>query len=260
MLDQPLVARLQSKSVKESIIASISRDFNLMPVLAEAYFKQMSQYFLAHAELELKVGQMQYLAVDEMEPPGKPIALCKKTPVKLTLHDPDEDLAVYKRSGLHGLRQHKIERITNEAIEQGGVLSYEDVAFCLSCSVVTIKRDMSLMRKRGIILPSRGWRHQMGRGQTHKTQILELYFKGFQFSEIEHRAHHSEAAVKRYIQDFARVVLLHQKGFSTDQIRISTGFSHRLIGEYVKLFKIHKGSTQLKRIIQGPAKRGRRTR
>ena len=68
------------------------------------------------------------------------------------------------------------------------------LAFCLTCSVVTIKRDMSRMRKRGVILPSRGWRHQMGRGQTHKTQILELYLKGYQFSEIEHKAHHSETA------------------------------------------------------------------
>jgi hypothetical protein len=257
MLDQPLTARLQSKSVKQSIIASIARDFNLTPILAEAYFSQISDYFLQHAELELGAGQCHYLAVDENEPAGKPIALCKKISVKLTLHNPEEDLPVYKKAGLHGLRQHKIVRITNEAIDQGGVLSYEDIAFILTCSVVTIKRDMSSMRKRGIILPSRGWRHEMGRGQTHKTQILELYLSGHQFSEIERRTKHSETAIKRYLQDFARVVLLHQKGFSIDQVRISTGFSHRLIGEYLKLLKSHAKSRELKRILQSPKKRGR---
>jgi hypothetical protein len=257
MLDQPLTARLQSKSVKQSIIASIARDFNLTPILAEAYFSQISDYFLQHAEVQLGAGQCHYLAVDENEPAGKPIALCKKVSVKLSLHNPEEDLPVYKKAGLHGLRQHKIVRITNEAVDQGGVLSYEDIAFILTCSVVTIKRDMSSMRKRGIILPSRGWRHEMGRGQTHKTQILDLYLSGHQFSEIERRTKHSESAIKRYIQDFARVALLQKKGFTVDQVRISTGFSHRLIGEYLKLLKAHAGSPELKRMLQSPKKRGR---
>lgn len=259
MLDQPLSSRLQSKSVKQSIVSSIARDFNLTPILAEAYFSQISDYFLQHAEVQLGAGQCHYLAVDENEPAGKPIALCKKTSVKLTLHNPEEDITVYKKSGLHGLRQHKIVRITNEAIDQGGVLSYEDIAFILTCSVVTIKRDMSFMRKRGIILPSRGWRHELGRGQTHKTQILDLYLSGHLFSDIERRTRHSETAIQRYIQDFARVALLHKKGFTIDQIRISTGFSHRLIDEYLKLLKAHATSQQLKRILQTPKKGGRST-
>lgn len=255
MLDQALSDRLRSKSIKQSIISSIARDFNLTPILAEAYFNQISDYFLRHAEVSLSSGQLHYLAVDENEPAGKPIALCKKVSVTVTLHKPEEDLPVYKKSGLRGLRHHKIIRITNEAIDQAGVLSYEDIAFMLTCSVVTIKRDMSQMRKKGIILPSRGWRHEMGRGQTHKTQILDLFLSGYQFSDIERRTKHSETAIKRYIQDFARVALLHTKGFSIDQIRISTGFSHRLIGEYLKLFTQHAGSRELKRILQSPKKK-----
>jgi hypothetical protein len=115
---------------------------------------------------------------------------------------------------------------------------------------------MSHMRKNGIVLPTRGWRHEMGRGQTHKTQILDLYLSGYLFSDIERRTKHSETAIKRYIQDFARVVLLHKKRFSVDQIRISTGFSHRLIGEYLKLLKQHASSAQLKRMLQNPKKKG----
>lgn len=254
-LDQSLSQRLQSKTVKQSIITSIAKDFNLTPILAEAYFTQISDYFLCHAELTLSTGQLQYLAVEENEPAGKPIALCRKVPVRLTVHNAEEDLAVYKKSGLRGLREHKVIRVTNEAIDQGGVLSYEDIAFVLTCSVVTIKRDMSRMRKRGIILPSRGWRQEMGRGQTHKTQILDLYLRGYQFTAIQQKTHHSETAIKRYIQDFARIVLLHTKGFSVDQIRISTGFSHRLIGEYLKLYQQHAKSRELKRILQTPKKR-----
>jgi Protein of unknown function (DUF1670) len=250
MVDKQLSDRLTSKTVKQSIILNISKDFNLTPLLAEAYFNQIKNYFLDHADVDISAGQFHYLAIDENEPAGKPIALCKKVSVKLTLHNPEEDIMVYKKSGLHGLRQHKILRITNEAIEQGAVLSYEDVAFILTSSVITIKRDMSFMRKKGVVIPSRGWRHEVGRGQTHKTQILDLYLSGYQFSDIERRTHHSEGAIKRYIQDFAKVVLLNKKGFSVDQIRIATGFSHRLIGEYLKLFNQHPHSAHLKRILQ----------
>jgi hypothetical protein len=227
MVDKQLSDRLTSKTVRQSIISSISKDFNLIPILAEAYFNQIKDYFLGQSNIDIAPGQFHYLAIDENEPAGKPVALCRKVSVKLTLHNPEEDIDVYKKSGLHGLRQHKIIRITNEAVEQGGVLSYEDIAFILTSSVVTIKRDMSFMKRKGIVIPSRGWRHEVGRGQTHKTQILDLYLSGYQFSNIERRTHHSEGAIKRYIQDFAKVVLLKNKGFSVDQIRIATGFSHR---------------------------------
>jgi hypothetical protein len=257
MLDHSMFDRLKSKSIKQSIITNIARDFNLTPILAEAYFNQISDYFLRHAEVSLSSGQLHYLAVDQNEPAGKPIALCKKVSVTLTMHKPEEDLPVYRKAGLYGLRHHKIIRITNEAIEQGGVLSYEDVASILTTSVVTIKRDMSYMRRKGIILPSRGWRHEMGRGQTHKTQILDLYLSGHQFSDIERRTHHSETAIKRYIQDFARVLLPHKKRFTLDQIRIATGFSHRLIGEYLKLLSKHATSIQVRRLLQTPKKKRR---
>ena len=82
-LDQQLSKRLESKTVRQSIIASLARDFNLTPILAEAYFTQVSNYFLRHVELNLSSGQLQYLAVDEREPASKPIALCQKVPVRL---------------------------------------------------------------------------------------------------------------------------------------------------------------------------------
>lgn len=238
-MDSNLYKRLHSKSVKNAIINNISHDFNLTPILAEAYFNQIKNYFLEHADIDLASGQMQYLAVDDREPAGKPVTLCKKVSVRLTVHNVDEDLEVYKKAGLTGLRHHRLLRITKEAIEQGALLSYEDIAFILTTSVITIKRDIAALRRSGRTIPSRGWRHDMGRGSTHKTHILDMYLSGYQFSEIENRTHHSESAVKRYIQDFYKIILLHIKGFSVDQIRITSGFSNRLIGEYIELFKTY---------------------
>jgi hypothetical protein len=118
-MDIQLVARLQSKSVKNSIINNIAKDFNLTPILAEAYFTQIKDYFLKHADVQLASGQIHYLAISDNEPAGRPVALCKKISVSLTLHNPDEDLPVYKKHGLRGLRQHRLLRVTKEAIEQG---------------------------------------------------------------------------------------------------------------------------------------------
>lgn len=236
-MDNSLSKRLASKSVKNAIINNIARDFNLTPILAEAYFNQIKDYFTEHADLQLSSGKIHYLAIDDREPAGKPVSLCRKRSVILTLHDAEADLETYKESGLSGLRQKRLLRITKEAIEQGALLSYEDIAFLLTTSVITVKRDIAFMRRQGLTIPSRGWRHDMGRGTTHKTQILELYFSGFQFSEIEKKTHHSETAVKRYLQDFAKIILLHSKEFSVDQIRIATGFSNRLIGEYIKIYQ-----------------------
>jgi hypothetical protein len=259
-MDKSLSERLLAKSVKNAIVNNIARDFNLTPILAEAYFNQIKNYFLAHTDLNLSSGQMHYLAIDDREPAGKPVSLCKKVSVHLTIHHPDEDLQAYKQSGLSGLRHHRLLRITKEAIEQGALLSYEDIAFILTTSVITIKRDMAYLRRAGKTIPSRGWRHDMGRGSSHKTQILDMYLSGYQFSEIEKRTHHSETAVKRYIQDFARIILLHHKRFTVDQIRIATGFSNRLIGEYTKLYTKHQQSanTRLQAIFATNKKNRRR--
>jgi hypothetical protein len=75
-MDHNLSKRLHSKSVKNAIVNNISHDFNLTPILAEAYFYQIKTYFLEHADIELSAGQMQYLAVDDREPAGKPVTLC----------------------------------------------------------------------------------------------------------------------------------------------------------------------------------------
>ncbi len=47
------IKRLESKTAKEAIIQKIASDFNLMPIIAEAYYKQISSYFDQHANIQL---------------------------------------------------------------------------------------------------------------------------------------------------------------------------------------------------------------
>ena len=88
------INRLESKNARAAIIQKISADFNLMPLVAEAYYKQISTYFAQHADVQLTSGQICYEAVAAEEPAGKHIALAKKVSCRLTLNDTQADLEV----------------------------------------------------------------------------------------------------------------------------------------------------------------------
>ena len=99
------INRLESKNARAAIIQKISADFNLMPLVAEAYYKQISTYFVQHADVQLTSGQICYEAVAAEEPAGKHIALAKKVSCRLKLNDIDTDLEVLADYGLAGLRR-----------------------------------------------------------------------------------------------------------------------------------------------------------
>jgi hypothetical protein len=106
----------------------------------------------------------------------------------------------------------------------------------LTTSPATVRRDARALRRAGKIVMTRGWKHDMGPGTSHKAQIVDLYLKGYQFTDIELKTNHSETSVRRYLNDFIQVVALHHQRFSNAQIRQVTGFSERLIVEYLDLF------------------------
>ncbi|MCK4597810.1 DUF1670 domain-containing protein [bacterium] len=231
------IKRLQSKNVKSAIIQRIAQDFNLTPIIAEAYFRQISAYFNEHLNIKLRSGQIAYEAVAADEPPNKHIALARKITVTLTLNDLGSDLQVLATSGLAGLRRHRLLRLSKEAYDQGAVLCYEDLAVMLTTSPATVKRDIRALRKKGYFVITRGWKQDMGPGLSHKTQIIDLYLKGYQFTEIEHKTNHSETSVLRYLRQFTQIIGLCNQNFSPGQIRVVTGFSDKLITEYIELFK-----------------------
>ena len=101
-MESQLAKRLKSKSVKSAIIGQISEAFNLTPLLAEAYFNQIKGYFLEHTDISLESGQLHYLAIDDREPAGKPVDLCRKVSVRLTVHNPEVDIERLYRDILAG--------------------------------------------------------------------------------------------------------------------------------------------------------------
>lgn len=240
------IKRLESKNAKNAIIQKLATDFNLTPIIAEAYYSQVSHYFEEHSNVKLSSGEISYEAVSAEEPAGKHIRLTRKVTLVLKLMDINTDFDVLANYGLAGLRRHRLERITRQAYDQNALLSYEDISMILTTSPATIKRDVALLKKQGKFIMTRGAKLDMGPGISHKTSIIELYFKGYTFTEIETKTNHSELSVKRYLADFIQIALLIKQNFNHNQIRLIAQKSDRLVREYASLYQYYSEQNNLR--------------
>ena len=233
-MNQQAINRLQLKNPAEAIIERIEHDFNLAPLVARTLIEQMRSYFESYYQLKHDTGQLTYLAISTDSPAGQKLAECRRVAIKLSLHQPDDLVALGR--GVAALRQGRIQRLTEEAYEQKALLTHEDLACLLSSSLATIKRDVRQLRDQGVNVPTRGQVKDIGKGVSHKTQIVQDYLAGYTFSEIEWRRRHSVGSIRRYCQDFARVVRLAQKRFALADIRRTSGLSEGLISQYLLLY------------------------
>jgi hypothetical protein len=99
----------------------------------------------------------------------------------------------------------------------------------------TIRADIAALEAQGNRVVTRGKLRGVGRGQTHKAAIVELYLKRYTYTEIMRRTRHSAYAIKRYVRTFGRVMMLAGKGLSTPEIAYAVGISERLAEEYLGL-------------------------
>ncbi len=98
------------------------------------------------------------------------------------------------------------------------------VAEVLAVAVRTIKRDFAYLHEQGHFLPSRGYRQGIGRGQSHKVQIIEQWLSHATYDQIMERTRHSLNAIRRYIQSFVRIVELDQQEMSPDSNPLCSPF------------------------------------
>ena len=234
------VLRLKSKEARAAIVQKLGTDFNLAPIIAEAYYQQVSHYFQEHANVTLSSGEIVYEAVAAEEPAGKHIRLTRKVSVRLKLLDFGEDLEALATNGLAGVRRHRLARLSRQAYDPGALLSYEDLAMLLTTSPSTVKRDAYTLRHQGQFIMTRGTQKDMGPGLSHKTIILDLYFNGYTFTDIEQKTNHSQTSVKRYLADFLQVATLYRQDFSPSQILTIAQKSDRLVREYIQLYDTYQ--------------------
>jgi predicted transcriptional regulator len=202
--------------------------------LVEHYYRYTDNSFLKH-------GQMVWLSVPINEYPakGKSMAHTKLSPVVLDIVT-DDDIEDMK-SPLHHreVRLKKVERWTQQAFDQGGLLSQLDLAVLLTVNESTasqyVREYHSLFGK---LLPTRGNIQLIGSGQTHKKEIITLYLKGYLVPTICQRTHHSKESVERYIRDFEAVKLLSTKFDDPETISRLLRLSPSVVKQYIDLLPL----------------------
>jgi Transcriptional regulators of sugar metabolism len=185
----------------------------------------------------VRPGQVRLVVTSLKAPFGPPLADTDKVEVTLTVDAGAEDVEVKAQQGAGGLRRGQILRLTEEALEQGGVVTQEDLARALGVDVRTIRRAVRVLKEEGHLVQTRGVVKGVGRGQTHKVRVIELWLDREGYDKIARWMHHSPQAIKRYVSTFLRVVALHRQGMSVEEIAFLTQSSVRLVKEYLKVYE-----------------------
>jgi hypothetical protein len=229
-LDQVFVTR-----VREGLGCS-SFEAQALTVLAkEVYFPWLSQ------PEAIQAGQLVMTAVSASEPGHKVLSKCKMVPVVLTLHAGEEDhqyRLAHRPHGTVALRRRQIERMAQEALDQGALLTAEDLAFRIfNCGLRTISRDLQALANQDTVVPLRSQQKDVGRALTHRVQAVELYLKRCTFTQIRQRIHHSLSAIANYIVTFTVVVVHTRDGHAVDEIAFLMQTSPALVRQYQALYE-----------------------
>lgn len=264
--------RLAEKTAERQFLYEMQADFELAPATSRAVLEAAQQVLLPSWDgREVREGQMRVTVVSADEPSGKPLSAMKKMGVVVTVDGGLEDLEVLKRFKGVGLRRVRLLRMTEEASDQGGVLTQEDLARLLQTGVRTVRRDVSVLRAEGHWVPTRGAVKEIGRGQSHKAKIVEMYLRRMTYSEIVRRARHAPSSIKRYVETFGRVVVLWEKGVrDVGEIAYVVGASERLAREYLELRerydrpeyrdRLEEIARQVRRVLSGDGEEKRGSR
>jgi hypothetical protein len=222
-----------NRTIDAQMTAELMDDYAFAPAIARSLKEFFLSYFNTYLGPERSEGQIIYRVIPENVPPGIEVRKIKTLPVRLTIfHQSDLDTL---KQGMPALVRHRIVRITNEAYDQGGVLTQADLSILIGESLRTISNRISELRDEGIIVPTRGNKKDIGPGISHKVKIVEMYLKGYDFTEIKRRTRHGSGSISRYLNDFARVACLDERAHNMNEIRIITGHSERLIRQYLEL-------------------------
>lgn len=233
---QPAINRLNKKTPLHTIQVELQEGYSLSPVEAKVLAQRVQQLVDKQTGFARQQGQITYQAIAIKEPPGKPLRLCRKVPVHLTLID-EGDAEIWASEGPGALRRLRVQRLTYEALMQGGALSQEDIACLLGISLKTVKRVFAFYRRQEQRLPSRGEIRDMGRGVSHKIPVIRKYVQDLSFSRIsQHLGKHGVASMARYLHHFALVMVLEDSELTPAQMQSVIGISENLIQQYRDLY------------------------
>lgn len=242
------VRRLKDKSLKNHLLHRFLHNYGYDKgeVTAKAIVEDILQlledfFIIGNIDEDLRHiqrGQLVWMAVpvDEYPQRGKSIAQTRMMPVVLSLvTDADIDHIAYGFD-TKTLRKNRIQRLVDEAFDQGALLTQLDLAMLLGMSDAVVSQYVNQIQKEGHLLPTRGNIHDLSGAITHKREIISLYLEGYLTPAIAAKTHHSKEAVDRYIKDYHRVEMLWLHGITElQQISHLSHLSARVAQQYVDL-------------------------
>lgn len=218
----------------------------LVDIIEEVYFSQLNQN-------HLKPGQIKYQCIAAEEGPGKALKDCKMITVVLTLFD-ERDKGDFStennKDRSQELRRRRLVRISEEAKEQGGYLTQEDLSQLLMCDVRTIRRDIQKLKIIDIILPTRGQQKDIGPGVSHRAIAIRLWLEGKEPVAIAQHIKHSIQAVENYLQKFKRVAYLRGKHFNEFETALTVGISVHAAKTFSHIYEEYKNKSFFKQRLE----------
>ena len=230
--------RLETKTSEQRFKQMLEQEFDFAPKIAQSILEEAQAHLVEPSERN-GAGRQPVILAKREAGHGRPLRETELIQVCWTVDTGLEDRQVGQRYGQKALRQVRIQRLLLEALEQGAVASQEDLAQALQVTVRTIKRDFAQLQEQGLYLPSRGNLQGIGRGQTHKAQIISCWLQGATYDQIAQRTHHALNSIQRYIQTFVRVIDLHQQDFSDSQLAQLLQLGLPLVQEYLAVYHDH---------------------
>ena len=227
--------RLQAKTPEQRFLRVLEDDFGQPGRVAEAILAEAQDCLLGTSST-LRPGQVRVLLASAVAGHGRALCETKTKEVTWTIDAGQEDREVQQQHGPVALRQIRVQRLLDEALAQGAVATQEDLARALHVSVRTVKRDCKALEAEGFYLPTRGKLQGIGRGQTHKAQIVGRWLRGETYDKIRLSTRHSLSSIQRYVQAFVRVADLLSQGFGAGEIALVLDMSAYLVSEYLTLY------------------------
>ena len=222
---------------EEEIAYELKKEFGMPPVKVRAVVGLLR-------EMEDNLSEQRpehtvvYWAVASHEPAGKPLEACALVPVRLSLVEAEDVPDRQRDADFNCVRHMKVKkalRYATEAKRCGGYLTYADLGYLLGIHPDAISG--LVQKKERTIIPLRGSECDIGRGVTHRREIIKMFLELYTETQIADRTGHSYESIENYIKEFGTVMVLHEQGMAVPMIRKVTGRSTRLIQVYLELLK-----------------------
>ena len=255
-MDNQTSERLQAKTPEQHFLRVLIDEFHQSPRVAQVMLEEAQSCLLGQGTA-IRPGQTRVFLVPLKVGHGRTMHQITCQEIVWTIDAGQEDRQVLQEYGSIELRRVRIQRLLDEALAQGTVATQEDLAQALHVSVRTIKRECKELEARGLCVPTRGRLKGIGRGQTHKAQIVGCWLRGETYDQIMRHTRHSAVSIKRYVQSFVHVAELHREGKTESEIALILDLSAYLVREYLTIYTEHDTLEYQERITEQIERLGR---